>query len=82
MAGPWRSGGLISSRIAWLIGTSAAPNTPCSRRKPTSSPKLLAMPHRPETAVKPTIDHSISRLRPNRPASQPVSGVMIAAATM
>ena len=82
IAGPWRSGGLMSSRIAWLIGTSAAPKTPCSRRNPTSSPRPLATPHNPDTTVKPTIDHSISRLRPNRPATQPVSGVMIAAATM
>ena len=40
------------------------------------------MPHNPDTTVNPTIDHNISRLRPNRPASQPVSGVMMAAATM
>ena len=40
------------------------------------------MPHSPEAMVKPTIENSISRLRPNRPASQPVSGVQIAAATM
>jgi len=32
MAWPWRLGGLISSRIAWLIGTSAAPETPWHSR--------------------------------------------------
>jgi len=82
IAGPWRSGGLMSSRIAWLIGMSAAPNMPWSSRKPTSSPRLVAMPHSPEAMVKPMIEICISRLRPIRPASQPVSGVMIAAATM
>ena len=82
MAGPWRSGGLISSRIAWLIGTRAAPNRPCNRRKPTSSPRLVEIPHRPDAMVKPTIDARISFLRPIRPASQPARGVMIAAATI
>jgi hypothetical protein len=38
------------------------------------------MPHSPEVMVKATIEASISRRRPNRPASQPVSGVAMARA--
>ena len=40
------------------------------------------MPHSTEATVKPAIETRNTRLRPKRPASQPVSGVMIAAATM
>jgi hypothetical protein len=40
------------------------------------------MPHSAEASVKPMIDTRNSGLRPKRSASQPVSGVMIAAATM
>ena len=46
----------MSSRIAWLIGSSAAPNTPCSNRKPTISPRLVAIPQSPEATVKPRIE--------------------------
>ena len=40
------------------------------------------MPHSAEAQVKPMIETRNSGLRPKRSASQPVSGVMIAAATM
>ena len=78
----WRSGGLIWNKTAWLSGTSAAPHTPCSRRKMTSSARLCAAPHKAEAIVKPATENRNTYLMPNRPASQPVSGVMIAAATM
>ncbi len=40
------------------------------------------MPHNAEAKVNPTTEIKKTYLIPNRPASQPVSGVMIAAATM
>ena len=40
------------------------------------------MPHSADATTKPATEMRMMRLRPNRPASQPVSGVMIAAATM
>src|SRR5271157_1004058 len=48
MACPWRSGGLICSKIACDSGTSPAPPTPCKARKNTSSPRLVAAPHSAE----------------------------------
>ena len=42
----------------------------------------VAAPHRAEAMVKPITEAKNTHLMPNRPASQPVSGVMIAAATM
>ena len=40
------------------------------------------MPHSAEARVKPATEIRKTPLMPNPPASQPVSGVMIAAATM
>ena len=40
------------------------------------------MPHSIEAATKPPMETRKTSFRPNRPASQPVSGVMIAAATI
>ena len=48
----------------------------------TSSARLVAAPHSAEAIVKPATEIRNTYLMPNRPASQPVSGVMIAAATM
>src|SRR5271156_5472124 len=44
--------------------------------------RLVAAPHSAEAMVKPTTEEKNTHLMPSRPASQPVSGVMIAAATM
>ena len=82
IAEPCRSGGLMSSSTACDSGTSAAPKTPCSKRNATISGSEVAMPHSSDAAVKPTIETRNSRLRPKRRASQPVGGVMIAAATI
>ena len=82
IAWPCFSGGLMSSSTDWLSGISAAPQTPCSRRNSTISTRLPAMPHRAEAMVKPMIETRNTSLRPNRAASQPVTGVMIAAETM
>ena len=82
IAWPWRSFGLMSSRNVWESGTMAAPKTPCRRRKSTIVSRLHAMPHSMEETVNPTTEVRNSSLRPSRSASQPVTGVMIAAATM
>jgi hypothetical protein len=44
--------------------------------------RLVATPHKAEATVNPTTETKNTYLMPKRPASQPVSGVMIAAATM
>ena len=72
----------MSSMVAWLSGTSAAPNTPCSRRNSTICASDCATPHSMEATVKPTRQTRNSRLRPNRADSQPTGAVMMAAATM
>ena len=82
IADPCFSLGKLSSSTAWESGTSAAPNTPCTRRKATISGSEVAMPHSIEATVKPATDHANSRLRPKRAARNPAGGVMIAAATM
>ncbi len=82
IACPWRSGGLICSRVACDSGMSPAPATPCKARNSTSSPRLVAAPHSAEAMVKPMTEARKMCLMPNRPASQPVSGIMIAEQTM
>ena len=82
MAWPCFSGGLMSRSTAWESGISAAPNTPCSTRNSTISGRLTAAPQSIEAMVKPPIEIRNIRLRPIRSASQPESGVMIAAETM
>ena len=82
IAYPWRSGGLICNRVACDSGISPAPATPCNARKRTSSARLVAAPHSAEASVKPMTETRKIYLMPNRPASQPVSGIMIAAQTM
>ena len=44
--------------------------------------RVVAAPHSAEAMVNPTTEKKNTHLMPSRPASQPVSGVMIAAATM
>jgi hypothetical protein len=44
--------------------------------------RLVAAPHKAEAIVKPTTDARKMYLIPKRPASQPVSGIVIADATM
>ena len=72
----------MSSSTACDSGTRAAPNTPCSSRNTTISGSDCATPHSTEATVKPATATRNSRLRPKRAASQPVGGVMMAAATM
>src|SRR5580704_10853862 len=47
-----------------------------------SRTRPVAAPHSAEAKVKPITEMRNTHLMPNRPASQPVNGVMIAAATM
>ncbi len=82
MACPAFSRGLMSSRKVCDSGTMAAPKTPCSSRKPTIEGRLQDRPQAIEASVKPTIETRNSSRLPIRSASQPVTGVMIAAATM
>ena len=82
MAWPWRSGGLICSSVACDSGMRPAPASPCKARNTTSSLRLLAAPHSAEAIVKPMTEARKMYFMPNRPASQPVSGIMIAAQTM
>ncbi len=70
----------MSSTTACESGISAAPQSPCSSRKTTISARLLATPHSIEAIVKPAIETRNTSLRPSRFESQPLSGVMIAAA--
>ncbi len=72
----------MSSITAWLSGTSAAPNTPCSRRKATICSMVWAIPQSMEATVKPAVQMMNSFLRPMRSAVQPSGEVMIAAATI
>ena len=81
IAGPARSGGLISSSKTWLSGTRLAPKAPCRKRNTTSISMFAAMPQPSEVSVKPATDSAMMRMRPKRSASQPDSGVAIAAAT-
>ncbi len=63
-------------------GTSAAPQMPCRVRKTTISPRLVAAPQAIEVRMKPPTETMKSSRSPIRSESQPVTGVMIAAATM
>ena len=73
---------LILSSTVCDSGTSDAPNMPCSVRKTTISPRLVAMPHSIEATTKPATDTMKSSRNPNRSLSHPVTGVMIAEATI
>ena len=82
IACPCFSRGLMSSRNVWLSGTIAAPKSPCRMRKPTIEPRFQLSPHAIEESTKPTTEVRNTLRRPNLSETQPVIGVMIAAATM
>ena len=60
----WRSGGLMSSSVAWLSGISPAPHAPCSSRATTIIWRLVAAPHSTEATANPATEPSIIGLRP------------------
>ena len=82
IARAWRSGGLMSNRVAWLSGTRKAPVTPWMARNATISVRLVAIAHSKDAMVKPITARISNRLRPIRSASQPEIGIAIAEATM
>ena len=67
--------------IACDMGTSGAPEAPCSVRQATSASMEPARPQAAEATVKPATHATHSRRAPKRAASQPVSGVITAVAT-
>ena len=82
IAWPTFCGGLMSSSTACDSGTSAAPNTPCSRRAATIAASEVDKPHRADATVKPITDTMKTLRRPHCVHNQPVSGSVIAEATM
>src|ERR1700722_14438436 len=82
IADPRSSTSYMSSRKPCDNGTSAAPKSPCIKRKATICSKDCDSPHRIEAMTKPAIAVSSTRLRPNRLARKPDGGVMIAAAAI
>jgi hypothetical protein len=72
----------MRSSVAWDNGISPAPAIPCIARKTTSSVRLEAAPHSADAIVKQPTEAMNIHLMPKWPASQPVSGIMIAAHTM
>ncbi len=82
MARPKSLGGLMSNNTAWDKGTSAAPPTPCRKRNKTIWSSDVASPQRAEATVKMKIETRNTLRRPSSPASQPVRGIVMAAATI
>ncbi len=78
MATPRLLGGKLSMRMAWERGCKAPPAAPWMTRASTRSPRLVAAPQAAEAAVNTTMQPIKNRLRPNRPASQPVIGSTMA----
>ena len=66
--------------VAWLSGTSAAPQMPCRKRQQTISVSESAAPHIIDAMTKPVMQATCRFLRPKRTAIQPTGAVMIAAA--
>src|SRR5690242_10842787 len=81
MARPRSSGLNDSSRTACDSGCRAPPVAPWMMRQMTSEARLGAAPQKNDAMVNPAVDIISSRLRPNRDASQPVIGRMMALAT-
>src|ERR1700747_3698968 len=71
----------MRSSTACDNGIKAAPHIPCSKRKSTIWGRICAKPHSAEATVKPATEIRKTPLMSKVPASQPVSGVIIAAAT-
>ncbi len=78
----WRLGREVSSMKLWLSAGMKAPATPWSARNSTISSRFCAMPHSIEAAMKPATERMNSRRPPTRSASQPVTGMATAEATI
>src|SRR5262245_1183920 len=77
----WSFLGKIDKSRVCDSGISGPPIRPWQTRKLTSTPSEGARPHSAENRPKPTIETENTRTEPNRLASQPVSGTVIASAT-
>ena len=77
-----REGRLVSIMAVWLSGEMNAPVAPCSARKITIWVRFCAVPQSIEEATKPATEKMNSRREPIRSASQPVTGMQIAVATI
>ena len=69
-----------SSRV-WQSGIIGPPDSPCITRNSTSRPSDGARPHSAEHRANSTMATQKVLTVPNRWASQPVSGTMMASAT-
>src|SRR6266566_5316172 len=81
IACPRFSAGKDSRSTAWESGCNPPPHAPWMIRKMIKNPSDGANPQRNDDAVNPVTAISSRRLRPKRPASQPVIGRMMAFAT-
>src|SRR5215470_17201880 len=80
MARPRCPSGKISHRMACESGMIGPPPMPWKMRATMRKVRFGAMPERKELTVKSAAQIRKNRLRPNRPASQPVAGITMALA--
>ena len=66
--------------IAWAMGMTGPPPSPCNTRMATRNSRLGAMPDRNELTVKSTVQIRKNRRRPKCAESQPVAGMATALA--
>jgi hypothetical protein len=74
-------GGATRNSKVCDIGISGPPITPCMTRHITRNGSDVESPHRNENTPNPSAAIVNTRTAPNRAASQPVSGTMMASAT-
>src|SRR5580765_5395555 len=80
MAVPRCSREKISHMMAWAIGMTEPPPSPCRIRMATRNSRLGAMPERNELAVKVTVQIRKKRRRPKTEVSHPLAGMTTALA--
>ncbi len=81
MAWPRCAGGNTRIISVCDIGMIGPPHRPCMMRKRIRKPSDGASPQSAEQIPKPTMPATKTRSAPNRAASHPVSGTIIASAT-
>jgi len=77
MACPCSSGGNDSRMIAWAVGASTPPPSPCSTRNAMSWPNVREKPHNTEATVNTATATRYIRFRPTTDATHAVRGMMI-----
>ena len=75
-------GGKLAMSSACESGTMKPATAPCTTRNETSIRRLVERPHSAEAIVKKAIASEYMRTWPKRCANQPVSGTVIALATV